>query len=699
MDGTKEYHHRRVIWQRVDSLRPEKIAWKRRGKNVLILVCLLAIIALPSLFTPPASRALAASLKPFPLQDYHRLLVLAPHCDDETLGSAGLILAAQRLGLQVRVVIATNGDGYYFATAQEFNKLYPGAADYIHMGEVRQQESLAALKILGVQAGQVSFLGYPDRGSPSEWNDHWSAQDPYRSPYSRDTRSPYPLTYDPKSVYAGEDYLADIMSILESYRPDLIVYPHADDVHPDHWGLNVFTRLAIAEVNHIDASFAPVQLTYLVHRPDFPIIKGLMPQERLVPPPALLDLQTDWFRWDLTPQDVVLKGKAVQAYRSQLPLLHGLMDSFVRTNELFASVEQISMPLVKAGDPLYPSTWIGSDGQPIPPVERDPVGDFFTRKVLPGGDLVSAYLARDPSNALWICSKAHEAASVGLTYRFRLKALTRQAVLAYKVRTGREQDGWKKAVHSGVYACFQISLEELGDPWVVFLGADVEGGGRLMDQTGWQLVYMGIPPSTAAISPALSADNLSRIIWASDPSLPGYDPASSADAEFSSVVKQISGMGLEAVDAADDLAVAIRFPRRDSYLAAQALLELGSDITATTLDLLIDNLFDEKPGTRIYSTILVGSLGKRAACAIGNVAPLLWDPDPSVRSSAALALDKITGNDLVPGGYEVVISPSFLAGSIPPDSPDGRVSGKARTWWAEKGSKVNWHPSYGLCDP
>jgi N-acetyl-1-D-myo-inositol-2-amino-2-deoxy-alpha-D-glucopyranoside deacetylase len=475
----------------LDSL---KTTWNRWGKQVRILIFLSAVVFFTQMVARPFSSATAADLKPFSLAGYNRLLILAPHCDDETLGSAGVILAAQRAGIQVRVVIATNGDGYFFATAQDFHKLYPRPSDYIRMGEVRQQESLAALKTLGLKADQVTFLSYPDRGTPSEWNDFWSAQNPYRSPYSRDTKSPYPLTYDPKSVYAGEDYLADVMSILKSYQPDLIIYPNPDDVHPDHWGLNVFTRLAIAEVNHADATFHPTQLTYLVHRPDFPTIRGLKPQESLVPPPPLLELSPDWFRWDLTPVDVQRKGQAVQAYRSQLPLLRGLMESFIRTNELFAQPEQVVLPVVTRGNPLDPSTWTDANGHSIAPVERDPVGDFFMRKAIPGGDLVAAYLARDLSNNLWVCSQAHEEDSAGLTYRLRLKALDAYGILSYAARTGAEQTGWDKATRSGVYSCTQISLADLGNPWAVFVGTEVDGGGRLMDQTGWQLVNLNPVP-------------------------------------------------------------------------------------------------------------------------------------------------------------------------------------------------------------
>ncbi len=97
---------------------------------MLILLFLSAVVFFTRLLTRPVSGATAADLKPFSLAGYHRLLILAPHCDDETLGSAGLILAAERAGIQVRVVIATNGDGYFFATAQDFRKVYPRRAGF-----------------------------------------------------------------------------------------------------------------------------------------------------------------------------------------------------------------------------------------------------------------------------------------------------------------------------------------------------------------------------------------------------------------------------------------------------------------------------------------------------------------------------------------------------------------------------------------
>lgn len=205
--------------------------------------------------------------------------------------------------------------------------------------------------------------------------------------------------------------------------------------------------------------------------------------------------------------------------------------------------------------------------------------------------------------------------------------------------------------------------------------------------------------TTIPTTPTLTIDDIRAIIYASNPDSPQYDPDSATYAAFPEGIKQLSTMS-NAVDAAGDLAQAINFPRQDSYLAAQALLTLGPDITLTTIVTLYNNLdSSQNPETLIYSTILLSSTGSEASCAVGNIGPLLWHTDSKVRTAAAFALEKITGQDLVASPYELEISPTFLANSITADEPEGSVVAIARQWWDDKGSNVNWHSSYGMCDP
>lgn len=208
-----------------------------------------------------------------------------------------------------------------------------------------------------------------------------------------------------------------------------------------------------------------------------------------------------------------------------------------------------------------------------------------------------------------------------------------------------------------------------------------------------------IPTPTRSIALTPTVDELIKIIHVSNPDVQQYDPESSKYAAFPDALDQLSSMGAGGIDAVSDLAVAIRFPRSDSYLAAQTLLELGPELTKLGLPILIDNLRHGQPETRIYSVILIGSVGEAASCAVGEIAPLLWDSDPHVRSAAMLALEEITGRDLVPSEHKTLITPSFLAGSLPADSPEGQIVEEAREWWQEQGSKTDWHPAYGICDP
>jgi LmbE family N-acetylglucosaminyl deacetylase len=123
----------------------------------------------PALSQPPAPLC-ANDL----LSAYDRLLVLAPHPDDETLAFGGLLSAFHAAGKPVEVVVVTDGDAYCEAcrlwktgstrgpvcNAAELSNFATPAVD--SLGEVRREESRAAARILGLPA--PTFLGYPDTG-------------------------------------------------------------------------------------------------------------------------------------------------------------------------------------------------------------------------------------------------------------------------------------------------------------------------------------------------------------------------------------------------------------------------------------------------------------------------------------------------------------------------------------------------------
>jgi hypothetical protein len=109
-------------------------------------------------------------------------------------------------------------------------------------------------------------------------------------------------------------------------------------------------------------------------------------------------------------------------------------------------------------------------------------------------------------------------------------------------------------------------------------------------------------------------------------------------------------------------------------------------------------LSNQRPEIRMYSAIVLSIIGDKASCSLGNIGPLLWDADPYVRTSAALAIQGITGKELVANIY--ALTPDHLSSNpVAADIPEGKIVAAARQWWTEQGSKVNWHPGYDICDP
>ncbi|MHB1447406.1 MAG: PIG-L deacetylase family protein [Acidimicrobiales bacterium] len=100
--------------------------------------------------------------RPVELPPGHRVVVVAPHPDDELVGAGGTIAKHVAAGHPVRVVMATSGEA-----SASFVGLGPDAAR-----AQREDEARAALAEVGVGADQVVFLRLAEkdlssRGSPS----------------------------------------------------------------------------------------------------------------------------------------------------------------------------------------------------------------------------------------------------------------------------------------------------------------------------------------------------------------------------------------------------------------------------------------------------------------------------------------------------------------------------------------------------
>jgi LmbE family N-acetylglucosaminyl deacetylase len=423
------------------------------------------------------------------LADYHRLLVLAPHCDDEALGAAGLIQAALQDGLEVRVVVVTAGDGYRRATVAHTGRSTVTAADFIAMGELRQQESLEGMAWLGLGEGNVIFLTYPEKGLSALWWEYWEEDHPYHSPYSGLAYNTYARAFHPGAPYSGSVLLQDLRDILRAYRPDLIVAPHPLDEHDDHRALSAFVSLAVEMEQAEEPAFHPQILGYLVHYGLYPQPMGLRPGLSISPPRRLESIG-EWVRWDLSAQEMMVKYRAIRAYRSQMRILASYLSAFVRQDELFMWVDS-SIPLEYVeGESLLDAdrlrVMLGSIASPV---RGDPVDDSTVRRLARGADIDGVRLIR-LGDSLWVGVELRGRPNPIYGYYLRVRTVTEDGSATRSLRYRRSADDM---LEQGRTIWYRLDLEDLENPDWLVLAAETRRG-MVLDRTAWYVIRLEAGP-------------------------------------------------------------------------------------------------------------------------------------------------------------------------------------------------------------
>jgi LmbE family N-acetylglucosaminyl deacetylase len=127
-----------------------------------------------------------------------RVLVIAPHPDDEAIGAGGAICLHRRRGDTVEVVFLTSGEHYTKDAPAETNR------------SLREAEAEQAGRVLDVQ--RLEFLGLPDLGLSA----------------------------------VGDQAALRLRQVLEARPPAIIYLPHPEESHPDHAAALPIARAALA---------------------------------------------------------------------------------------------------------------------------------------------------------------------------------------------------------------------------------------------------------------------------------------------------------------------------------------------------------------------------------------------------------------------------------------------------------------------
>jgi LmbE family N-acetylglucosaminyl deacetylase len=238
-------------------------------------------------------------------------LVIAPHPDDDALGCGGTIARKRSLGVDVAVVVLTDGA---FANRE--------LMDRDELAEMRGREELASLDVLGVGPHRTWFLGLRDG-----------------------------------ALARDEESAADqLVAILEEVMPDEVFVTAADDGHPDHEAAYRIVRRALTSIGS-GAAIVEYPVWWWQHWPwgPFPLrgrggLRKLGRRAKGAFSAARTGEPTAGFTWAVPVAEVLeLKQAAIAAHVSQVTRYRGdprwetllddgggeFLDRFLTAYELF----------------------------------------------------------------------------------------------------------------------------------------------------------------------------------------------------------------------------------------------------------------------------------------------------------------------------------------------------------------------------
>jgi LmbE family N-acetylglucosaminyl deacetylase len=246
---------------------------------------------------PPRASRLAPVEGLLELARTDRLLVVAPHPDDESLAAAGLLQQARRAGAALRVVYVTDGENNPWAQLVHEGRWPVSAEDRRRWGARRRREALHAIGQLGIEPDTVEFLGFPDQGLTDEL------------------------------ARGDERLLRALAAELRATRPTVVAIPALADRHPDHSAIAVLGRVALRRATRPAPS--PRVIQYLVHSP------------------AWRESPSSWVRLDAA--ELEMKRRAILCHRTQLRWRRASLLAAARDAEDFVAISA-----ARRHDPAHP---------------------------------------------------------------------------------------------------------------------------------------------------------------------------------------------------------------------------------------------------------------------------------------------------------------------------------------------------------
>jgi LmbE family N-acetylglucosaminyl deacetylase len=211
-------------------------------------------------------------------------MVFSPHQDDETFGCGGMIALKREQGIPVVVAFLTDGQGAATSEVNAQNQII----------QLRKQEAVTALTILGVEPAKISFFDKQD-GTLAN------------------------LQHEER-----QQIIKQIAELLKKYQPEEVYVPHRKDCHRDHEATYELVKEAITQTGiAVELLQYPIWLFW--RSPIF----------------ILLKLQDIAAAYHLSTSSVQhKKNQAISSYRSQIHSLpRGFVKRFLGGSEIFFKSE------------------------------------------------------------------------------------------------------------------------------------------------------------------------------------------------------------------------------------------------------------------------------------------------------------------------------------------------------------------------
>ena len=240
-----------------------------------------------------------------------RVLILAPHPDDEINVAGNMILNLSAAKAEIFVAYSTNGD-------------FEISAD------VRAQEAVDALKILGVPAERIIFFGYGDG--------HKLSDKPTTSPaghtetYAAKNFVDYAKkTFGRHSSYTRKNFKRDLKDLLLKLRANVIFCVDFDS-HQDHRTLSISFEEVLGEILSERRDYRPEVYKKFAYSTAFTAAPDFYAQNLLATRKPKVG-ETDTYDFDL-----IDRANYVWADRIRFPVPETCRQTVLKDNPLAAAI-------------------------------------------------------------------------------------------------------------------------------------------------------------------------------------------------------------------------------------------------------------------------------------------------------------------------------------------------------------------------